>query len=87
MNIDPRFRIEDVVSDEQLVALFDGKTSSKQRALMNGGLSRSVFRKSRSKLDESLSLESSLHEMCTLTLDHIQGAFNEISEPASPPHA
>ena len=69
------FRIHDDVTDEALVEAIGQHTSTEQRAMMNGGLSRQIFRKARGKLDETLSLEASPEEMCTLELKHITDAM------------
>ena len=73
------FKIESSVTDEEIVALLLQHTSQEVRSKMNGGLCRRLFRAARSKLDQSLSLESSLDEMTTIQRVHLQTAAGEVS--------
>ena len=68
------FKIEEGVTDDQLVALLDNNTTESTRSKMNGGLCRRLFRAARSQLDQSLSLSSSLEEMTTILHSHLLAA-------------
>lgn len=78
------FALEPGVTDAQLEALLRQHTTPAQRAAMNGGLAKQLFRKARARLDASLDLanvrESSV---CTLKLEHLAAAAkHDLASPA-----